>query len=541
MNLMWSPSSAVLLVLLATTVRTEPVIWAPFPAIPVGKIGNYTCQFEGQFVQWLVRVPGMALLSLAPGGNHLASIALAQYGIAMDALSSWILVLNASTLNNGTILQCTSFADKALLSQSVVVTVFDRPFAPTALNAIAIGEGVLELVWIPPFSATGVNISYTVLVSRLDTGPIQTAIGPLREPRYAYSWLGKKPLSCLQYQFTVVAGNDAGESAPSLAAVSSIPTVPQLGTLQSTVTSNKTDDFTITLSFNAARTCEDFPIEGYLVKVVNDITDGSDMKQIAPYTTSANGSYFKIAFGSSDGLQPNMRYTCSVWAYNAVGRSSPSSIVVYTTDVQSSSITGSDHQLNVTCFFAEGTLAKGCVVCLEKSGEVVYQMIPRVNGIAKGVIRTEFSVDCYNISVMDWEEDGSIGSQAVHVNVTQTLSQLNTCRKGDHGTQFQYLASIFTGVVGVTVILLAVVVILIIAVRHKVNGKRKFKICQDKLESDCANSQRAAAYHGSQSLINEAHADRGHSSRDNSTPMSSSTQTTAQSMLSVCSEVCTMV
>ena len=87
-----------------------------------------------------------------------------------------------------------------------------------------------------------------------------------------------------------------------------------------------------------------------------------------------------------------------------------------TTDVQSSTITGSDHQLNVTCFFAEGTLAKGCVVCLKKSAEVVYQMIPRVNGTAKGVIRTEFSVDCYNISVMDWEEDGSIGSLRVPVN-----------------------------------------------------------------------------------------------------------------------------
>ena len=87
-----------------------------------------------------------------------------------------------------------------------------------------------------------------------------------------------------------------------------------------------------------------------------------------------------------------------------------------TTDVQSSTITGSDHQLNVTCFFAVGTLAKGCVVYLEKSGEVVYQMIPRVNGTAKGVIRTEFSVDCYNISVMDWEEDGSMGSLPVPVN-----------------------------------------------------------------------------------------------------------------------------
>ena len=87
-----------------------------------------------------------------------------------------------------------------------------------------------------------------------------------------------------------------------------------------------------------------------------------------------------------------------------------------TTDVQSSTITGSDHQLNVTCFFAEGTQAKGCVVCLEKSGEVVYQMISRVNGTAEGVIRTQFSVDCYNISVVDWEEDGSIGSLGVPVN-----------------------------------------------------------------------------------------------------------------------------
>ena len=53
---------------------------------------------------------------------------------------------------------------------------------------------------------------------------------------------------------------------------------------------------------------------------------------------------------------------------------------------------------------------------LEGSGGVVYQMIPRVNETAKGVVRTEFSVDCYNISVVDWEEDGSIGSLDVPVN-----------------------------------------------------------------------------------------------------------------------------
>ena len=51
---------------------------------------------------------------------------------------------------------------------------------------------------------------------------------------------------------------------------------------------------------------------------------------------------------------------------------------------------------------------------LEGSGRVVYQMIPRVNETAEGVVRTEFSVDCYNISVVDWEEDGSIGSLDIY-------------------------------------------------------------------------------------------------------------------------------
>ena len=60
---------------------------------------------------------------------------------------------------------------------------------------------------------------------------------------------------------------------------------------------------------------------------------------------------------------------------------------------------------------------------MERSGEVVYQMIPRVNGTAKGVIRTEFSVDCYNISVVDWEEDDSIGSQTVPVNKPWTSEE----------------------------------------------------------------------------------------------------------------------
>ena len=74
----------------------------------------------------------------------------------------------------------------------------------------------------------------------------------------------------------------------------------------------------------------------------------------------------------------------------------------------------------MTCFFAEGTQARGCVVRLERSGGVVYQMIPRVNETAEGVVRTEFSVDCYNISVVDWEEDGSVGSVAIPTKLRRT-------------------------------------------------------------------------------------------------------------------------
>ena len=68
-------------------------------------------------------------------------------------------------------------------------------------------------------------------------------------------------------------------------------------------------------------------------------------------------------------------------------------------------------------------------MCLEKSGVVVYKMVPRVNETAKGVIRTEFSVDCYNISVVDWEEDGSIGSLGVPVNNDMSLqTDIQSCK-----------------------------------------------------------------------------------------------------------------
>ena len=84
-------------------------------------------------------------------------------------------------------------------------------------------------------------------------------------------------------------------------------------------------------------------------------------------------------------------------------------------------------------------------MCLEKSGEVVCQMVPRVNETAEGVIRTEFSVDCYNISVVDWEEDGSIGSLGIPVNVTYENSDGCTSGTGIHIPYFKaYLCLVHT-------------------------------------------------------------------------------------------------
>ncbi|KAL5500499.1 hypothetical protein EMCRGX_G012072 [Ephydatia muelleri] len=478
-----------LLALAAPSVIPLPVVTTPSEFIPLGRTEKYSCVSDGSFVEWLVSVPGMALLALRPDdGNTMINSIMRGYGIAMDRNFPFVLLVNASSLNNGTVLQCTSIVSEvATLSSSVAIYVFGPPDIPSALGVIPLGADTLELSWKPPFSPPGVNTSYTVLVSDLSAPSKEPAltVGPILEPRFTYHAPKQSSLCSQRYEFRVMAGNDAGEGYPSTPLITSAPAVPQLGILRSEVLSIAENNIAINLLFFTARACENFPVEGYYIKVVNELTNDSAVKQIAQYTTSTNGSYFEVKLRSpSDGLQPNMRYTCSVWAYNAVGRSSPSSIVVYTTDVQSSTITGSDHQLNVTCFFAEGTITKGCVVCLEKSGEVVYQMIPRVNGTAKGMIRTEFSVDCYNISVMDWEEDGSIGSLGVPIHISFSLSlPISNC----NGTipagslSSKILPSTFVGVVGgVILFIVAAVGISMITKERKrlIFHRKKFNLQQ---------------------------------------------------------------
>ena len=485
----------------APSVNPLPAVKAPSEFIPLGRTGKYTCVYDGQFEQWLVSVPGMALLALAPNGNTMIARIMGGYGISMDATYPFVLLVNASSLNNGTVLQCTSAASEvATLSPSVVIHVFGPPDIPSSLAVVPLGADTLELSWKPPFSLPGVNTSYTVLVSDLSAPPGGRAltVGPILEPHFAYHavWTKAKQSSlCSQrYEFSVVARNDAGEGYPSNPLVTSAPAVPELGTLRSEGVSTAGHNVTIKLSFFTARSCENYPVEGYYIKVVNDITDESLVKQIAPYSSSINASHIEVAlYTSSDSIQSNMRYTCSILAYNAVGNSSTSSIEVYTTDVQSSTITGSDHQLNVTCFFAESTLAEGCAVCLEKSGEEVYQMIPRVNGTAKGVIRTEFSVDCYNFSVVDWEKDGSIGSLGVLINISFNLPlPVSNCNNAIPTGSFssKLLPSAFVGVLGI------VILFIVAAVSISIITKERKQLIY---------SRRKSGQHEQKSVVKRAH------------------------------------
>ena len=69
----------------------------------------------------------MALLALIPGGNPLIASIIGGYGIFMDLGTPYILTVNASSLNNGTIIECTAAStDMAVRSSSVVVNVFGK-------------------------------------------------------------------------------------------------------------------------------------------------------------------------------------------------------------------------------------------------------------------------------------------------------------------------------------------------------------------------------------------------------------------------------
>eukprot|EP00731_Ephydatia_muelleri_P011543 Em0006g437a len=386
-----------------------PLITPASGAIPLGRSEvEYTCLCGGLFQQWLVTVPSLgAALALVPDGTPAIASLLRSRGIATALGKPYVLLVNATSESNGSSFVCTSIeSGVAVSSTPLTIVVYDRP-DPPVVKSVALGVGTLLLSWSPASSPLLVNVTYYVSVADPnDPAAVLLRVGPIVEPQYVYQCpaVAAALTWCNRYLFAVMAKNDAGESDPSQPIISISPSDPQFNETPTSRVRMAQGNVTVQFISKAAMTCPGYPVQNYSIHIYDT---GAGEWAYSLYGLTENDSKVECTVY---GLTRNARYSFLITAVNEVGSSSTSAQIVYTTDVQSSTITGSDHQLNVTCFFAEGTLAKGCVVCLEKSGEVVYQMIPRVNGIAKGVIRTEFSVDCYNISVMDWEEDGSIGS-----------------------------------------------------------------------------------------------------------------------------------
>eukprot|EP00731_Ephydatia_muelleri_P011787 Em0006g681a len=131
------------------------------------------------------------------------------------------------------------------------------------------------------------------------------------------------------------------------------------------------------------------------------------------------------------------RYLFTVVAKNVIGKSDASNGLITqipqdTTNVALATITGNGSQLSVTCFFIEGTRARGCVMYFETPEVSAQYMIPRLNNnTAIGTVLLGLSVNCYNISVVDWEEDGSVGSQALSITTLPSEGK-NATECGSH-------------------------------------------------------------------------------------------------------------
>ncbi|KAL5500482.1 hypothetical protein EMCRGX_G012054 [Ephydatia muelleri] len=355
---------------------------------PVYRVAQFNCTIAQGQLQWVVRFKDLRGVRVVNTTER-------------DS----ILFINATQQNNGTQIQCVA-ALKTFLNRTekANLTVFGPPVAPSNLTVSFLNSSYAFISWKPPFTLQGTKTWYRVYLWDLSSnntipfalaceGADATTFCP-----YAYKNTAVNGV-CAEYRFAAEAENAAGASGQSAPLDVVVPTPPRFACDPSSraVSSRAANEFVVYFNVQV-EFCGELPVQ-YWLELRN--TDANASKTFGPYFFPQNGSDVEMGIK----MQSNSAYSYTVTASNRVGNSTSAPQAYYTTDVQSSTITGSDHQLNVTCFFAVDTLAKGCVVCLEKSGEVVYQMIPRVNGIAKGVIRTEFSVDCYNISVMDWEEE----------------------------------------------------------------------------------------------------------------------------------------
>eukprot|EP00731_Ephydatia_muelleri_P011573 Em0006g467a len=362
-------------------------------AVPLGSTANITCSnVTPPSMRWEVKLNRNFSALRSPGDDGpLAANGITSSVINLSGMPSSVLHINATTSNNGTSVKCVRLTATAPLAVVLEVTlaIYEPPSSPTNLITSIVGNGTLVLKWQPPFAPSGVKLQYRVALSNLLTpsAPLEAVI--VENCSYT-RYLARELSQCLKYDISVFAVNRAGESEPIKAQVS-LPAVPLIDAQQHLVELIfSRGDMAAYFKLYINQNCSDFPVQSYIVQLYNVLQDSTLTVKCQANTNNCSAE--KIIIHAWDGLQQNMKYVYNITAVNVYGSTTTSPQTLYTTDVQSSTITGSDHQLNVTCFFAVGTLAKGCVVCLEKSGE--------------------FSVDCYNISVMDWEEDGSIGSLA---------------------------------------------------------------------------------------------------------------------------------
>ena len=88
-----------------------------------------------------------------------------------------------------------------------------RPAPPSNLSLLPAPLEPFTIYWIPPFTLSGVILSYSVNVTNLNTSRVIRS-GKLRTPSFNFS--GTEDGSpCDVYQFTVTAINEAGWSDPS--------------------------------------------------------------------------------------------------------------------------------------------------------------------------------------------------------------------------------------------------------------------------------------------------------------------------------------
>ncbi|KAL5500220.1 hypothetical protein EMCRGX_G011741 [Ephydatia muelleri] len=400
-------------------------------SIPIGQNGTFACASNDTFLNWFVTLPGQSPLSIPSSVSSIVNL-LKRNGVFYDAADVPSLRVNGSWENNGTKIECVAIRGTITSSDNLVITVYGRPGPPLGLQRTALRDLELTMAWDPPLPLY-VAVTYEVTLQDLtDWSEAPVRIGPLADPHYTYRHPERRT-ACHRYLFTVVAKNVIGKSDASNGLITQIPQAPQFNTTLRSKVQISNGSMAIYVTFDAAETCQDFSVQYYDLELVNIFTNS--VLHLGPYLPTNNISTShsnEITLCIHDGFTPDNAYSCHLDAYNIVGQSSTSPSLVYTTNVALATITGNGSQLSVTCFFIEGTRARGCVMYFETPEVSAQYMIPRLNNnTAIGTVLLGLSVNCYNISVVDWEEDGSVGSQALSITTLPSEGK-NATECGSH-------------------------------------------------------------------------------------------------------------